>query len=178
MRLKSYLELDPEKRATWAYIADETLARHKLVTPKVERSSQVNTFLQSWSPKRSDLPPRLKDMVNVARKYGVSFDTHEPSREVRRMLPLWHHFGEDRTRSRINNSIQCVCLREKHNAATVGDAERISARLADRRHRPDKRCRCLDCVDDRAFRKCENPHACAKMALAKLDGLQAKWDPR
>ncbi|KAJ7131805.1 hypothetical protein C8R43DRAFT_895466 [Mycena crocata] len=178
MRLKSYLELDPEKRATWAYIADSTLARHTLEKPVVEKGTHINTFVQSWSPKRSKLPPRLKEMVNVAKKYGVVFDTYQPPQKIRRELPLFHHFAEDRSKSRINNTKQCKCLRLRHEAATMEDGERISARLGDRRHRPDKRCTCLDCVDDRAFRKCGNPHACAKMALLKLDSVQKKWDPR
>ncbi|KAJ7106852.1 hypothetical protein C8R43DRAFT_905988 [Mycena crocata] len=169
MRLKSYLELDPEKRATWAYVADNTIAKHPLEKPKVEKGLQVNTFMQSWSPKRSDLPPRLKEMVNVAKRYGIIFDTHQPTQEIRRKLPLWHHFGEDRRKHRVNNSIQCKCLRSKHEAKTMGDAEVISARLDDPRHRADRKCTCLDCIDDRAFQKCQNPHACAKMARYKVE---------
>ncbi|KAJ7172886.1 hypothetical protein C8R43DRAFT_816731, partial [Mycena crocata] len=178
MRLKSYLELDPEKRATWAYLADSTIAKHGLDQPRVKKGTHINTFLQTWSPKRSALPARLKDMMNVARKYGVTFDTHNPSQKIRRNLPLWHHFGEDPGKRRINNADACVCLRLKHGAKTMGDAERISAWLSDRRHRAHKDCRCLDCVDDRAFMKCKNPHGCAKMAQTKLDSLQRKWDPR
>ncbi|KAJ7089040.1 hypothetical protein C8R43DRAFT_834860, partial [Mycena crocata] len=178
MKLKSYLEMDPEKRTTWAYLADSTIEKHGLDKPEVRKGSHVNTFLQTWSPKRSALPSRLKDMMNVARKYGVTFDTHNPSQEVRRSLPLWHHFGEDRGKRQVNNTGPCECLQLKHGASKMGDAERISARLSDARHRPHKDCTCLDCVDDRAFMKCKNPHTCAKMALTKLDSLQSKWDPR
>jgi hypothetical protein len=34
-------------------------------------------------------------MLTIKRKYGTNFDTHEPTREIRERLPLWHHFGEN-----------------------------------------------------------------------------------
>ncbi|KAJ7174118.1 hypothetical protein C8R43DRAFT_862536, partial [Mycena crocata] len=114
-------------------------------------------------------------MMNVARKYGVIFDTLKPSQDIRKNLPLWHHFGEDRGKRRVNNTEQCKCLRHRHGAFSAGDAVRISERLSDPRHKPRKDCTCLDCVDDRAFMKCKNPHVCAKLAKAKLDGLLPKW---
>ncbi|KAJ7658390.1 hypothetical protein DFH06DRAFT_1196761 [Mycena polygramma] len=57
MKLKSYLEMDPALRATWAFVTDERLAMHDRKTSNVAKGSHVNTFTQDWSPKRSDLPP-------------------------------------------------------------------------------------------------------------------------
>ncbi|KAJ7125859.1 hypothetical protein C8R46DRAFT_832846, partial [Mycena filopes] len=51
MRLKSYLELDPTKRATWAYVTDVRLANHDKKTSKVADGSHVNMFTQNWAPK-------------------------------------------------------------------------------------------------------------------------------
>ncbi|KAJ7167391.1 hypothetical protein C8R43DRAFT_1161064, partial [Mycena crocata] len=51
MKLKSYLELDPEKRATWAYASDVRLANHDRKTSRVQDGSHVNMFMQKWSPK-------------------------------------------------------------------------------------------------------------------------------
>ncbi|KAJ7668756.1 hypothetical protein DFH06DRAFT_982886 [Mycena polygramma] len=117
-------------------------------------------------------------MVNVAIKYGVHFHTPNPSQELREALPLFHHFGEDKSKRRINNSAACKCLRGKHGASTQGDAVRISERFEDPEHVPDKRCTCNDCVGDRALLGCKNPHGCAKTARLKLDSLLPEWDPR
>ncbi|KAJ6463823.1 hypothetical protein C8R47DRAFT_992337, partial [Mycena vitilis] len=117
-------------------------------------------------------------MVNVAIKYGVLFHTLNPSREIREALPLFHHFGEDRSKRRINNSAACKCLRAKHRASTQGDGVKISERLDDPEHIPDKGCTCNECVGDRAILGCKNPHGCAKTAKLKLDSLLPEWDPR
>ncbi|KAJ7838987.1 hypothetical protein B0H13DRAFT_1650417 [Mycena leptocephala] len=66
----------------------------------------------------------------------------------------------------------------KHGAQNAHDGVKIAARLDDPGHLASKDCMCLDCVDDRAFSGCKNPHSCAKMAKLKLDSLIPKWDPR
>ncbi|KAJ7102970.1 hypothetical protein C8R43DRAFT_833113, partial [Mycena crocata] len=53
MKLKSYLELDPIKRATWGYITDRRLTRRDKATSRVADGSHKNTFTQKWAPKRS-----------------------------------------------------------------------------------------------------------------------------
>ncbi|KAJ7180856.1 hypothetical protein C8R46DRAFT_885735, partial [Mycena filopes] len=119
MRLKSYLELDPQKRPTWAYISDDRMAKMDKLTSKVQAGSHVNMFLQHWSPLRKKLPPHLKNMINTARKYGVIFDTPNPTKEIREALPLWHPFGEDPNKRQLNNKSQCKCLRKNHGTLTV-----------------------------------------------------------
>jgi hypothetical protein len=104
MKLQGYLELDPDKRATWAFVTDSKFATHDRRTLNVAAGSHVNMFTQSFTPKRSDLPPRLKEMVTVAKEYGVIFDTYNPSQDVKGMLPLFHHFAEDKSKRRINNT--------------------------------------------------------------------------
>jgi hypothetical protein len=178
MKLQGYLELDPSKRATWAFVTDSKFATHDRRTSNVATGSHVNMFTQSFTPKQSDLPPRLKEMVTVAKKYGLIFDTYNPSQDVKGMLPLFHHFGEDKNKRRINNTAPCKCLRVKHRAQIAQDGVKIAAHLDDPGHLASKDCMCLDCVDDRAFSGCKNPHSCAKMAKPKLDSLIQKWDPR
>jgi hypothetical protein len=46
-RLKTYLELDPKKRATWAYVSDARLANHDRKTSKVAKGSHENMFTQN-----------------------------------------------------------------------------------------------------------------------------------
>ncbi|KAJ7131491.1 hypothetical protein C8R43DRAFT_837046, partial [Mycena crocata] len=52
MKLKSYLELDPSKRATWAYLTDKRLARHDKGVSSVRPGVHVNMFMQKWAPNR------------------------------------------------------------------------------------------------------------------------------
>jgi len=99
MKLKSYLEMDPLRWATWAYVTDATFVAHDKLTSKVTAGSHVNMFLQDFAPKMSDLPTRHKDMINVVRKYGLRFDTFDPLKEIKEQLPLFHHFAEDKAAS-------------------------------------------------------------------------------
>ncbi|KAJ7121450.1 hypothetical protein C8R44DRAFT_542958, partial [Mycena epipterygia] len=117
-------------------------------------------------------------MVNTALKYGLQFDTYDPSQDLLKELPLWHSFAEDKSKRKINNTAPCKCLRSTHRAYTLGDAMVISERLSDPAHRADNGCMCHPCILDRVFAGCKNPHSCAKMAKLKLDSLLPKWDPR
>ncbi|KAJ6552658.1 hypothetical protein DFH09DRAFT_925035 [Mycena vulgaris] len=177
MRLKSYTEIDQAKRAPWNYVADTHIARLDKTTSTVQKGSHINMFLQRWSPVRHKLPPHLKDMVNMARKYGTQFDTPNPSRELWGLLPLWHHFGEDPNKRQLNNKSQCKCLRGRHNAHTVGDATTIMARLDRDDHAPTRDCICPDCESDRTNKGCLNPHSCALATQKRVTELLPKWNP-
>ncbi|KAJ7125858.1 hypothetical protein C8R46DRAFT_927518, partial [Mycena filopes] len=117
-------------------------------------------------------------MVNCAKKYGIKFDTLNPSKDVRELLPLWHHFGEDPNKRQLNNKPQCKCLRVNHRVTTVGDGMSVMARLNDPIHEAHKKCICAACSDDRIERKCKNPHSCATAVQTRLGQLLPKWDPR
>ncbi|KAJ6540431.1 hypothetical protein B0H19DRAFT_841085, partial [Mycena capillaripes] len=138
----------------------------------------INTFLQNWKPKRSDLTSNLKEMMNCARKLGVKFEALDPTRSVLEQLPLWHHLGEDPDLTQLNNTSRCVCLRRKHGAHEIGDAMKIMARLDDQDHESSKDCMCIECFEDRAFKQCNNPHSCAVTARTRLDRILAHYDPR
>ncbi|KAJ7851353.1 hypothetical protein B0H13DRAFT_2360191 [Mycena leptocephala] len=178
MKLKSSLELDPAKRAAWCYVIDARLAKHDLKNPKVDKDSHINPFLQTWSPKVSVLTGALKEMVKCAQKLGVTFAALDPRKTVLLDLPLWHHLGEDPRKTQINNSARCRCLRKNHSAFKIRHAVEKSARLNTADHKPDPKCMCIDCVDDRVFKKCTNPHGCANMVKTRLDRLLPKYDPR
>ncbi|KAJ7167392.1 hypothetical protein C8R43DRAFT_818363, partial [Mycena crocata] len=117
-------------------------------------------------------------MLAVARKFGIKFDTNDPPRDVRELLPLWHHFGEDPSRRQLNNKPQCKCLRENHNVNTVGEGLKVMARLTDPAHYADKLCVCENCYIDRTQNSCKNPHSCALTVQMRLDQILPKWDPR
>ncbi|KAJ7059968.1 hypothetical protein C8F01DRAFT_938568, partial [Mycena amicta] len=92
LRLKSYLKINDDSRPLWCYVADVRLARHAKISDNIELESIMNMFLQSWAPNKSKLSPQLKAMISTARKYGVKFDTFNPSKAILEQLPMWHHF--------------------------------------------------------------------------------------
>ncbi|KAJ6453024.1 hypothetical protein DFH09DRAFT_836281, partial [Mycena vulgaris] len=179
MTLKSYLEMDPAKRAAWTHLADKLLAKYDKKSSTVQEGTHLNPFLQKWKPKANGkLPEFLKGMLKVAKKFGVEFDTLQPTKGIRESLPLWHHIGENPEHIQINNSPQCKCLRARHGVSTVGDGLAVMARLVCPTHVEDRWCVCEPCSNDRRERGCTNPHACALSAKSRLDLLISKWDPR
>ncbi|KAJ7185336.1 hypothetical protein C8R46DRAFT_827296, partial [Mycena filopes] len=117
-------------------------------------------------------------MLKCAKKYGVDFNTVNPSNEIKGEIPLWHHFGEDRKKTQHKNAKECVCLRERHNVHLVRDAMAMLRRLQSRTHERVQSCVCEDCSDDRITRGCANPNACIAAIERKLSALLPKWDPR
>ncbi|KAJ7912022.1 hypothetical protein B0H13DRAFT_1614009 [Mycena leptocephala] len=116
-------------------------------------------------------------MLKCAEKYG-EFDIINPSFELRKQLPLFHHFGQDPTLIQRNNTAPCTCLRNNHNVRTTGEGMSVMARLQDNQHRLSPSCQCLACAEDRRVRGCNNPHSCARTVGSRLDHLLPKWDPR
>ena len=58
-----------KNRPLWALVADNILAK---VLPKPEANTplemRINVFLQTWNVKRSAIPPRLRKMLDTAKK--------------------------------------------------------------------------------------------------------------
>jgi hypothetical protein len=119
-----------------------------------------------------------RKMIKVANKYGVAFDTLNPSEELRRLLPMWHHFGEDPSKTQYNNKAQSKCLHSTHNVRTTGDGMEIISRLDDRGHNAEAGCTCIPCTEDRAINGFRDPHKCTLAARERLGLLLPKWDPR
>ncbi|KAJ7807323.1 hypothetical protein B0H13DRAFT_1510589, partial [Mycena leptocephala] len=120
LRLKSYLNLNLESRAGWGRVADKEIQRYDKKTSSVDDLSFVNMYLQRWAPNLEklpngrQLPKALREMISVGHKYGVTFDTINPSAELNSLLPLFHHFREDRNKTQYNNEPQSKCLRQIH----------------------------------------------------------------
>ncbi|KAJ7138834.1 hypothetical protein C8R46DRAFT_822761, partial [Mycena filopes] len=117
-------------------------------------------------------------MLTCAKKYGVEFNTPDPSHEIQKLLPLWHHHGENPERRQLNNKAQCKCLRFKHGVTTVGQGMIVMERLNSPTHKADAKCLCNACIDDRLERKCKNPHKCATAVRERLTQLKPRWDPQ
>ncbi|KAJ7622330.1 hypothetical protein FB45DRAFT_1091203, partial [Roridomyces roridus] len=177
MKLKSYLDLDPEKRADWGFFVDARLAARDTKASNVKDSSRTNHVLQTWSPNQRDIPASVRSMLRVSKKYNLTFDTVNPSAELRGQLPLFHHFGEDESKTQWNNSSACVCLRVNHGVISIDDGLLEMGRLDDPDHVPQADCSCIACSEDREGRGCANPHACATAVVKRANLLHPKWNP-
>jgi hypothetical protein len=93
MKLKTYLELDSDNRATWASLLDRHLQKIATIDSRADEESLVNSFYQDWNPNERKRPKRHRAMLKCAKKYGVEFDLTSPSCEILGKMPLWHHSG-------------------------------------------------------------------------------------
>ncbi|KAJ7126526.1 hypothetical protein C8R43DRAFT_897802 [Mycena crocata] len=149
MKLKTYLDLDPETRATWCFLTDRRLQKIVTDPTSFDAPALVNCFIQNWKPNERKWPKRHREMLRCAKKYGVIFDTGNPSSEIQEQIPLWHHFGEDPEKRQTNNSMACRCLRENHGILYVHEGMDMIRRLQSNTHRKTPNCRCPACVEDR-----------------------------
>ncbi|EIW61242.1 uncharacterized protein TRAVEDRAFT_85637, partial [Trametes versicolor FP-101664 SS1] len=115
-------------------------------------------------------------MMKVAKKYGVTCETSNPSMALRAQLPVWYHVGRGEGRN-SENSKSCKCLRDSHQVRTVSQCAEAARRTTDgdSEHRPNRECRCVPCRRDREVYACDNPHRCATAAAAILTKLTSKW---
>lgn len=173
--LQSYLNFT-EDRATWTYIADELMARHIPQSDEnIDEWSKINIFLQSWNVKKGDLPQDLKDMLGVAKKFGLRMEGLAFSREILRKMPIWLHREADGLRV-IHNSKETRCLRDNHKVKTVGETETIAKLSRTARHTGRRNCRCAGCASLRLV-DCICPYKCMRKATELLSKLPLKWNP-
>lgn len=126
--LKSYLDLSAN-RPRWAYIADRIMAFHAPNTDQcVDPALRINMFIQRWGTSSQKLPPDLKRMVDVSKKYGLEVDMLAPSRSIARRMPIWYHIFSSGSRS-LFNSGPSTCLKNIHHAYDIGEMERLTRRL-------------------------------------------------
>ncbi|KAJ6480518.1 hypothetical protein C8R47DRAFT_599940 [Mycena vitilis] len=117
-------------------------------------------------------------MIACAERYGVVFDTIDPSVEIREQLPLFHHFGKDPSKTQLNNTPACKCLRENHNVQAIGEGRKLTNKIQNEDHKPTAACKCVPCNELRRSEGCNNPHSCARTAESRLEQILPKWDPR
>ncbi|KAJ6542116.1 hypothetical protein B0H10DRAFT_1671118, partial [Mycena sp. CBHHK59/15] len=117
-------------------------------------------------------------MLKCMNKYGVSFETSNPTNEMLRKLPLWHHPGEDGDKRQENNGKVARCLRRNHAALTIGEGVDVAQRLHNPLHANRKTCACDECEVDREVHGCENPHGCATKAASRLKQIRPRWIPK
>jgi hypothetical protein len=78
-------------------------------------------MVQNIKVNQRDPPALQKTMVKCLNKYGMSFATVQPSTELQRSVPLWHHPWEDHSKRQENNGQRAKCMRKNHTTLEVGD---------------------------------------------------------
>jgi ribonuclease HI/exonuclease III len=178
--LRSYLDLRMSHRPKWAFAADAIFARNAVSQDStINLSLRLNPFLQRWTVSARKLPHDLKQMLKVAKKYGVYMDALAPSLDLMRKLPIWHHKYATCSR-RLFSSRLNKCLKTNHRVMLVGAAERLANLEATEGHIPVATCLCAGCVQTRVAtnHNCLNPHHCYLRAQLLLDALPPKWNPQ
>ncbi|KAF5384648.1 hypothetical protein D9757_007442 [Collybiopsis confluens] len=179
MRLKAYLNLG-KSRATWTHFADDIArnAINKEGEKKLPNNNQrVNPLLQNWDIIGTKVPAYLKELVKLSKKYRVTIEAKNPTVEMSREMPAWHHKGADPAKRQLNNVGRSKCLQNNHEVVKVGDLADMVARKKQQEHDPlNNKCKCQDCTTDRLF-MCEKPALCTNHAEQILDTLLPKWNP-
>jgi hypothetical protein len=170
-------EAEPEKRSLWASLALHRLSQHTVKSPVVAKEAKTNLMIQNIKVNQRNPPALHKTMVKCLNKYGISFETVQPSGEILRKLPLWHHPGENSQKRQENNGKMANCLRKNHDVLTVSDGMNLAQRLEDPLHYKRASCECDACEEDKETRGCENPQACVMAAAARLTQILSKWIP-
>ncbi|KAJ6468893.1 hypothetical protein C8R45DRAFT_837708, partial [Mycena sanguinolenta] len=111
------------------------------------------------------------------RALDLAFKVVQPTSQIQKDMPLWHHPGEDPEKRQVNNGIRARCLRGTHRALSVGEGVVVASRLEDPLHSKSATCPCDACDADRD-KECGNPSACAESADSRLKQLLLEWDPR
>ena len=177
--LRAYMNMG-NGRATWTYFADAIISTdippsHKIID---EPGSKIMPILQTWRTRSigSTLPEDLKQMLKVAREFGVQVTSRKPSQEACESLPLWYHIKSNPSARALYRSKTARCLRKRHNVSLVSDALQMIDEI-DEEHEQHIRCRCNTCKTLRAEAKCPHPSDCLALNATLINKITPKWNP-
>ena len=181
MWLKEYLDLSPS-RQDWARVTD--LLINAAAPPTINPEAKTNSFLQTWKPatrgkRTTHLGTNTMRMIKTATKYNTNLAAIKLTNNLRAQLPAWYHLAAI---PRPMTTIAAKCLLRTHEALSVADLVRISARIRNPNanqnspHLEITYCYCPDCSEDRS-KGCRNPHACAIEAQMRLGQIIPKLNP-
>jgi ribonuclease HI len=182
-----------ESRPTWAYIADEIFrsdAPGELKSLLEDPNARTNQFLQTWHSRTKrktnsntdnpTIPDDLREMIKIAKKYGVRLEATHPTQEVRTNLPA---IRSNQTNPGTKPDTLCdkpgKCLRSKHKIQSLQDVLNISSDIP-RNHRRSKRCKCTKCslINNETNNSCKHPFKCIERAATLLKSINEKWNPQ
>ena len=189
--VQAYLKLD-ETRPKWALIADEILKCDIPGEPKTlaeTPNARINQFLQSWHSRTNKklttdndeirIPDDLREMLKVAKKYGVNLEAIHPAPIVCSDLPAIRNIQTKPQNKPDNLSDKYgKCIRNKHSVRTIKDIVILSENTP-RNHKKNKKCKCTKCVRIRIDTNgsCKHPNKCIERANGLLETINEKWNP-
>ncbi|KAG1811457.1 uncharacterized protein BJ212DRAFT_1277969 [Suillus subaureus] len=127
--LQSYLDLS-SSRPAWAFLADIII--NNLKPTRINNTSDLNTFLQSWDPptrglRMTNLPKEITSMLKIAKKYNVSFVLIKLLKQLKKQLLVWYHLGAPPKTYHIQRD---HCLQNNHKAQKIKHLIKISKKIA------------------------------------------------
>ena len=190
--VQAYLKLGAE-RPTWAFVADEIFANDapgELKSLENNPNARINQFLQTWHSRKNkkrgpdptedddqNIPRDLREMIKVARKYGVRLEATEATNEVRGELPAIRcSQTKDDTRPETMCDKFGKCIRDKHGMRVLEDVTAL-ATATPREHKRNKKCKCEKCTRIRRDTGCRHPNKCIERAARLLESVKEKWNP-
>ncbi|KAL1693656.1 hypothetical protein GGG16DRAFT_12747, partial [Schizophyllum commune] len=92
---RDYFNLS-DARPKWAYVGDVVMkeamrAEDKARLPSEFHDALLNPVMHQWKPNATKLPNTLKNIERVRKKYDIQICAPQPTKEVRRQMPMWHH---------------------------------------------------------------------------------------
>ena len=193
---QAYLKMG-EDRPTWALVADAILRNDATGEPESlanDPTARDNQFLQTWHSRKvqrrrepdnpdlaesKEIPKDLKEMIKIAKKYGVRLEALHPSLEVQAELPATRNTQtKPGTKPDALNDKSGKCLKRNHGIRTLGHVLDLVSNTPNN-HRKRKDCRCTKCVNIRLLTNhtCRHPNKCIERAEKLLGLLDEKWNP-
>lgn len=87
----------------WANVAHNLI--NASAASKIHREDYAvteNHFLQTWHAKEKEgytlIPPSIKRILKVAKKYNLTVDGIEINEETKKAMPIWYHHSLMNTR--------------------------------------------------------------------------------
>lgn len=118
---------EPEKRPTWAYLADYLIKQDVIESKmKYDKEALTHWALQTWDARKkgSKLPIDMQAMLNAARKFNVVLDAPKVSKETKNQLPAWINVKQSgRLANQLLNRKSSKCLIDVHGIRTMEDLE-------------------------------------------------------
>ena len=167
----------PTQHHTWTYFAHALLAIHAGPSPVSHPNARLNFFLQMWPVQTSCLPPPIRRLMKVAKKFNLTLDGPSFSKETCNSLPAWFHIDSPPRLRSLNNYFYSCCLRDNHHVRLVSDVLSLANLPTEVAHKNAGSCTCITCSHLWATASYVKPFKCLQTARDISANLPHKWHP-
>lgn len=141
MKMQRYLKFDDD-RPRWAVMADSVINMKIASTRGIEENTLTNLLLQNVAvdtrATEGGLPTSIQKMLQVAKKYSVTFHPIILENELKRQMPAWFHIGLAQEKYLRISTASMICMRKSHEVQTVGDMMNLGRTLGSMHHHPTR----------------------------------------